>query len=228
MKILIQMLSLIMMIVFLAGCETRNPNVKASVAGSPEEAKGGDHNVGDDVTIGVPFDLKKVKHDIELIVMETQLSDAYGNKAIGSFVYGKANGSFFFRGYALYREGSSNRLVISAPVSIDQILRSKNNIGQPLNSKALLHPGPGGKLEFVMECTNDAIALVSFSTTPIGLGSEMRFDQENWVDFLGANYRKGGFKVTQEGIQFDAATEKNEGGKIFKYQGGQWMPAEAN
>ncbi len=165
---------------------------------------------------------------IPTIVGTTRLSDHYGNRAVGSVVYGKQNGRIYFRGYVYYWEGSSNRLVLSAPTSLDQMLGSKNDMGNPLDSKALLRPGADGKLEFVMERVGDYIAVPNPSATPIGVGSEMRFDTEKWVEFLGAKYRKGGFKVTPEGVQFDDATEKNDGGKVFKHQGSQWMPIETN
>jgi hypothetical protein len=97
----------------------------------------------------------------------------------------------YFRGYVYYSEGSSNRLVLSAPASLNQMLWSKNNIGMALDSKALLRPGADGKLEFVMERDGDGIAVPGPSATPIGVGSVMRFDTEKWVDFLGAKYREG-------------------------------------
>jgi hypothetical protein len=123
----------------------------------------------------------------------------------------------------------NNKLVISAPASLDQMLQSKIYTGAPLVSKALLCPSENGKLELIMELEDDYMSIPYDSAqTPIGIGSQMRFCADKFVDFLGAKYRKGGFKVTQAGIQFDDVTEKNDGGKVFKHQGSQWIPIETN
>jgi len=186
-----------------------------------EEAKGVAINCGE-IIIYSPF--KPTFEDIDTPLGTTRVADSSGDKDVGSIVWVKHRGQLYIRGYAYYWESSSNRLALSAPLSQEQMIGSKNDLGRSLDSKARLRNGADGKLEFVMEQSGDYVAIPNASTPPLGVGSEMRFDAENWVDFLGAKYRKGGFTVMPEAIQFSDGTEKNEGGKIFKYLGGQWTP----
>jgi hypothetical protein len=188
---------------------------------------------------------------MQLVVGNVPIRDRFGNTSACTYVCTKNGnlGRLIIRGAAHhwphesnvskafdFRDSSgleklsvNNKLVISAPTSLDQMLQSKIDTGDPLVSKALLCPSENGKLELVMDLEDDYMSITYNSAqTPIGIGSPMRFCADKWVDFLGAKYRKGGFKVTQAGIQFDDATEKNDGGKVFKHQGSQWIPFETN
>jgi hypothetical protein len=145
--------------------------------------------------------------------VESQSSSANSSGSI-SIVSGRASYSD--------EPGFVNVFAVPAPQSVDAMLSSR------LQSKAMLFT-QGGRLMVKMSKGDFVdITRTSSQDSVIGIGSEMRFDPENWVDFLGAKYRKGGFKVKPEGIQFDDVTEKNENGKILKCQGGQWTPTEAN
>jgi hypothetical protein len=205
-----------------------DPEERTHVDAATLEAKGKVLDVGDgDAVIYVgmgPVVFPGSTMAIPEIIGTTRLADKHGNRVVGSAVVALRNGKNVFRGYAYYWEGTNNRLVIAAPQSLDQMLRSNNDLDRPLDSKALLRSSPDGKLEYVMEHPGDYVAIPDPSTTPLGVGSELRFDPENWVDLLGVKYRKGGFTVAPDNLQFTEGTEKLESGAVLTWKNGQWAP----
>jgi hypothetical protein len=128
-----------------------------------------------------------------------------------------ASAGLSLSGVAYYSDDPAftNSMHIAAPQSVDAMTSSS------LQSKAMLFM-QDGKLSAKLS-KGDFVALTSDPVCVMGVGSEMRFDPDNWVDFLGAKYRKGGFNVTSGGLQFNEATEKYEGDKALVYHGGQWL-----
>ena len=57
----------------------------------------------------------------------------------------------------------------------------------------------------------------------IGIGSSLRFDQQEWVPFFGRFYRKGSVAITKEGLLFQRGTETKLGKQILIYDGISWV-----
>lgn len=155
-------------------------------------------------------------------VYESPAIDGAGkvHKAEASVVAKRDKGQTAIDGQGYYSENPwfDNMTTMTAPPSMVVMLSSK------LATNALIQSSQAGKWTLKLEKKGDSFSITSSSQCPIGVGSKMRFSADEWVDFLGAKYRKGGFKVSQNGIQFDDSTEKNDGGNVLRYQNGQWVP----
>lgn len=57
----------------------------------------------------------------------------------------------------------------------------------------------------------------------IGIGSELRFPDYTWVDFLGFSCRRGGLKIGQGGLGFFLGTQKKQDEKLFLFNGNKWV-----
>lgn len=128
-----------------------------------------------------------------------------------------STGGIGISGYGYYSEkpGFNNMTVVNAPSAMEDMLKSK------LDTKAMIQSSQTGKWILKLE-KGDFFSITSSSQCPIGVGSEMRFSHENWIDFCGKQYRNGGFSVKDSGVVFLEGTERNDGGKVIKYIGGQW------
>jgi len=56
----------------------------------------------------------------------------------------------------------------------------------------------------------------------LGIGSKLRFDTENWVEFFNNKYRKGGVVIKEDGATFEKGTEVLVNGQISVYDGTRW------
>lgn len=88
-------------------------------------------------------------------------------------------------------------------------------------AKALMYSS-GDMWVLLMTGPEDSVPIIKNSPT-IGIGSELRFDQGDWVEFLGKQYRKGGVRVMKTGLQFLEGTEQLYGGKVSVLRGGNWV-----
>jgi hypothetical protein len=129
----------------------------------------------------------------------------------------RSTGGIGISGYGFYSDkpGFNNITMVNAPSSMEDMLKSK------LDTKAMIQSSQVGKWMLKLE-KGDFFSLTSSSQSPIGLGSEMRFSHENWIDFCGKQYRNGGFSVKDIGVEFFEGTERNDEGKAMKYIAGQW------
>jgi len=76
-----------------------------------------------------------------------------------------------------------------------------------------------GELSIICKPTGipGLFAVLEFRDLPLflGSGSEVRFDKSQWITFYGAQYRKGGFKIVKDGVQFIDGTETQVGDSLF-------------
>ncbi len=60
----------------------------------------------------------------------------------------------------------------------------------------------------------------------LGVGSSIRFDNKNWIDFMESKYRKGGVAITAESVIFQTGTENlRTDGTTAVYDGSRWAIA---
>ena len=128
-----------------------------------------------------------------------------------------STGGISITGYGYYSEqpGINNMTTVSAPSSIDDILKSK------LDTKALIQSSETGRWTLKLE-KGDFFSITSSSQCPIGVGSQMRFSRDNWIDLCGQKYRNGGFSVKDIGLVFLDGTEREDSSGVAKYISGQW------
>jgi hypothetical protein len=74
----------------------------------------------------------------------------------------------------------------------------------------------------LMTRPGDSVPIINGIPT-VGVGSELRFDRGDWVEFLGEKYRKGGVRVMTNGPQFLEGTEKIENGEVKIQRSGTWV-----
>lgn len=124
-------------------------------------------------------------------------------------------------GYAYYSENPffNNMTTMTAPSSMEDMLISR------LKTKALIQSSQAGKWALKLE-KGDSFSITSSSQCPVGVGSEMRFSHENWIDLCGQKYRNGGFSVKDSGVVFVEGTERNDGGNVMKYTASQWKVSQ--
>lgn len=74
----------------------------------------------------------------------------------------------------------------------------------------------------VMQYENDSVPINAQDECMIGIGSELRFDKKDWVDFIGGKYRDGGVSITEKGVSFWEGTERLDGNKVYIFVNGKW------
>jgi hypothetical protein len=72
----------------------------------------------------------------------------------------------------------------------------------------------------VMEKEGDRIAMGKGPL--IGIGSHIRFGNDEATTFLGNKYKGGGFTIKDKGIVFDVGTERYQGQTLFNFDGNDW------
>ena len=88
-----------------------------------------------------------------------------------------STGGISISGYGYYSErpGINNMTTVKAPSSTEDMLKSK------LDSKAIIQSSQAGEWTLKLE-KGDLFSITSSSQCPIGVGSEMRFSHEMWID----------------------------------------------
>lgn len=56
----------------------------------------------------------------------------------------------------------------------------------------------------------------------IGVGSEIEFDNKDWIEFFGTKYKEGGFKVTNSEVVFKKGTKNKSENTILIFNGVKW------
>ena len=74
-----------------------------------------------------------------------------------------------------------------------------------------------------MNESTDQIELDDMKNPIIGIGSKLRYDSEDWVNFIGQKYRGGGVEIIKGGFKFFKGTEKKDNGKLFSFDGKDWI-----
>lgn len=171
---------------------------------------------------------------VQLMAGNVPGKDAYGNAAAGSVVVESLpNVGISIRGSAFFWPAESKlhpaldfrRMLEHVTVNNQLVTRSPTTTADMLSSfaktKAHIDPHSTNTIALVMQ-KGDYVDVGSNWSCAIGRGSEMRF-ADNWVAFLGEEYRKGGFRVSDDRIVFANLTEKRSDSTIYQYRDGQWQ-----
>jgi len=108
--------------------------------------------------------------------------------------------------------------LITKSIMISPAPRSEAEL---LNCKKVLARGliysDEGSLMLVIQKPGDGLNLspevmIRRPECKLGIGSELSFDKNSWVDFVGGKYRGGGVSITENGFRFWEGTEKLDQG----------------
>lgn len=61
----------------------------------------------------------------------------------------------------------------------------------------------------------------------LGVGSEVRFDSEEWVEFYGEHFRKGGLRISNDKVEFLEGTERQSVRQVLSLQRNSWIRTPA-
>jgi len=80
----------------------------------------------------------------------------------------------------------------------------------------------------VVRSATGAVGLLAFErfddvTYLLGVGSEVRFDSEQWVEFYGERFRKGGVSVSNDKVEVMEGTEWLSDNQVASFQKGSWI-----
>jgi tetratricopeptide (TPR) repeat protein len=122
-----------------------------------------------------------------------------------------------FRGQLL----TKSIMISPAPRSEAELLNCKK-----VFARGLIY-SEEGSLMLVIQKTGDGLNLspevmVRRPECKLGIGSELSFDKNSWVDFVGGKYRRGGVSITENGIRLWEGTEKLDQGLIFIFIKEKW------